>query len=413
MTVRTWINTLFFAIIIGSAFSFYVKANPNKVVILTSFPESFYLPIVKEFEQKNPQLLVKVFNKNTPAVITHIQQNREPKPDIVWLSSSDAMMMLQQQQLLQKINLSSPHHFETFAWSQFGLFWHNDFLSDNQLPPPSNWNDLLKPHYQHTIALSAPSRSGTNHLMIELILQQYGWNEGWALLQQLGGNLATITARSFGVREGILKQRFGIAPVVDFFYRSALDSGHNVGFAPLPNTPLLPATVAITASTEQEMISRVFVSFLLSEQGQSLLSLPSVNRISLENKQRVESATPFHFDLALSASRYHVVNTLFDQMISHRINELGVFWREWYSIDSVLYPALKRQSKQRATQTPIAESVASDPELNRRLSPINKHHEFYQRISQQWRQISNLQLEKATQLLVDGKEPEVLNAKEK
>lgn len=410
---RTWIHALFIAIITGSTASSYAQTNLNKIMILTSFPESFYLPIVKEFEHNNPQILVQVFNKNTPAVMTHIQQKRTPAADIVWLSSADAMMMLQQQQQLKNINPTSSHFFETFAWSQFGLFWNNDFLDNNLLPPPSSWIDLLNQQYQQTIALSAPSRSGTNHLMIELILQQYGWNEGWALLQQLGGNLATITARSFGVREGILKQRFAIAPVVDFFYRSALANGHNVGFAPLPNTPLLPATVAVTASTQQDISSRRFVSFLLSEQGQSLLKLPSVNRISLADKQKIESADPFHFDLALSASRYHVVNVLFDQMISLRINSLGAFWHEWHSINDQLYSELKTKSKKLMTQVPIEEAVASDPELNLRLSPINKHSDFYQRISKQWRDIVNQQLEKAAHTLVGNRDLEVINEKKK
>lgn len=63
--------------------------------------------------------------------------------------------------------------------------------------------------------MSSPSRSDTNHLMVESLLQQKGWEEGWATLLASAGNLVTISSRSFGVADKI-KSGLGVAgPVID------------------------------------------------------------------------------------------------------------------------------------------------------------------------------------------------------
>lgn len=350
------------------------------VVVLTSFPESFYSQVESAYRKYYPKSKIRFLNKKTPALIAHLMQNRQPLPNLVWVSSSDAMALMQQ--------LGHIEQPVTFAWSEFGLFWHQKALERYSLPLPTGWDSLLEPQFAGKVALSAPSRSGTNHLVIELILQQYGWQKGWQLITQLSGNLATITARSFGVRQGIVKQRFVVAPVVDFFYKNALAEGYEVGFTPLSGTPLIPAQIAHVSAARSEE-AQGFIDFIMSEQGQQLLSSPKLNRISL--KQGVEitkqkSSSPF--DQQLSAARYHIVNRLFDVFISERLTELQHFWRLWHQLEASNLTSEQQQMLERlfhqVTQVPIDESVAVDPALNVELSPLSRYDSFSQRISQSW-----------------------------
>lgn len=80
--------------------------------------------------------------------------------------------------------------------------------------------ELFEASYHGHLIISVPSRSGTTHLAVGVILQAYGWDKGWALLSQMGGNMGSITERSFGVPEA----------VIDFFGLSAIASGHPVDF---------------------------------------------------------------------------------------------------------------------------------------------------------------------------------------
>ena len=73
-------------------------------------------------------------------------------------------------------------------------------------------------------------RSGTTLLFVELVLQSLGWEEGWAYLQQLAGNLATVTARSFGVPEGLAHGRFPVGIGVGFLARTQQTNGEPLAF---------------------------------------------------------------------------------------------------------------------------------------------------------------------------------------
>ena len=92
--------------------------------------------------------------------------------------------------------------------------------------------------------MSAPSRSGTTHLTVEVILQAYGWQKGWELLLASGGNMANITERSFGAPEAVISGQAGIGVVIDFFGLSAIASGQPVDFVYPSLTAVVPASVA-------------------------------------------------------------------------------------------------------------------------------------------------------------------------
>lgn len=74
--------------------------------------------------------------------------------------------------------------------------------------------------------MSSPSRSDTNHLMVESLLQQKGWIKGWETLLTTAGNLVTISSRSFGVADKI-KSGLGVAgPVIDNYANLLLNDPH-------------------------------------------------------------------------------------------------------------------------------------------------------------------------------------------
>ncbi len=88
--------------------------------------------------------------------------------------------------------------------------------------------------------MSSPSRSDTNHLMVEsLLLQQKGWIKGWETLLTTAGNLVTISSRSFGVADKI-KSGLGVAgPVIDNYANLLLNDPH-LAFTLFPQSAVSP-----------------------------------------------------------------------------------------------------------------------------------------------------------------------------
>ena len=341
----------------------------GRLIIVTSFPENLFGRFKSAFESRHPNLKIHVRSKKTSAAISFVQERKGEPADIIWASAPDAFEVLKESGHLAKAfrtsgdeirrvgnyPLDDPDGFyRGFAISGYGVMWNKPYLAKAGLPEPRQWDDLRRPEYYRHLGISAPSRSGTMHLIVETLLQGKGWEKGWAALLEIGGNLATVTARSFGVLDGVRTGRFGAGPVIDFFGLSAVATGAPVGFTYPDATAFLPANIAVVSGARNREAAKAFVRFLLSDDGQRILLEPEISRLPV----RIDSykgaplgyPNPFYNDLVskgiefnteLSRARYHLVNALFDTIITFRLKSLNRTWQAIHGAEA----ALDRQSK--------------------------------------------------------------------
>ncbi len=328
----------------------------GEVVVLTSFPKELFEGYKKAFEAATPGVRVVIKQQQTNQGVTYLRETRaRPDADIFWVSSVDAFLILKQDGLLEKVAVPReiaaripasvgdfPIHdpdgfYYGFAVSGYGLMWNTRYLQAHKLTPPKEWVDLADPRYHGHLVMSAPSRSGTTHLTVEVILQAYGWEKGWNLLLNAGGNMSAITERSFGAPEAVISGQSGIGVVIDFFGLSAIASGQPVEFAYPTLTAVVPASVARVKNGPNPENAAKFVNYLLSDAGQMLLFMPEIGRLpvvpALYAKAPRGYPNPFQlklgavkFDAKLSTSRVNVVNALFDQLVTFRHAELRAAW---------------------------------------------------------------------------------------
>jgi phosphoglycerate transport regulatory protein PgtC len=338
-------------------------APTREVVVLTSFPKELFEAYKQAFEQTNPGIKVIVKQQQTNQAVTYLRETRARlEVDIVWASAVDAFQTLKGDGLLDKIALPKellaripakvggfPLHdpdgqYWGFAVSGYGLMWNTRYLALHKLPAPKEWTDLIDPRYHGHLSISAPSRSGTTHLTVEVILQAYGWERGWALLMQMGGNMGAIAERSFGVPEAVISGQLGIGVVIDFFALSAIASGQPVDFVYPSLTAVVPASVAVVKKGPNPENARAFVQYLLSDQGQLKLFSSEIGRLpvvpALYARAPKGYPNPFttklggiEFDDKLAASRRNVVNSLFDHVITFRHAELKAAWGAIYAAE--------------------------------------------------------------------------------
>ena len=281
----------------AAAQSAATRPATGEVVVLTSFPKELFEAYKQAFERRTPGVKVVVKQQQTNQGVTYLRETRaRPEADVFWVSAVDAFQTLKADGLLERLTLpretlarmparigSFPLHdpdgaYWGFAVSGYGLMWNTRYLALHKLPPPREWTDLTDPRYFGHLVISAPSRSGTTHLTVEVILQAYGWEKGWALLLQSGGNMGAITERSFGVPEAVVSGQYGIGVVIDFFGLSAIASGQPIDFAYPALTSVVPASVAVVKNGPNPANGRAFVEYLLSDEGQQKLFAPEIGR---------------------------------------------------------------------------------------------------------------------------------------
>ena len=293
---------------------------------------------------------VEVVGKKTTAGIKYIQETSSNNgTDLFWASAPDAFEVLKGDSLLAKYTskvkgipslvgsypINDPDGFYTgFAAAGYGMMWNTRYLKANNLPSPKEWIDMADPIYFGHTGMSAPSRSGTTHLTVETLLQGDGFNAGWAKMKNIAANFKTVTARSFGVPDGVNSGDFGVGIVIDFFGLSSIGSGFPVGFVYPTVTTLVPANIGVITNAPNEKNAQLFIDFLLTPEGQEILLDPKIRRLPVNPKTYSKAPKDFpnpfkdssigaavKFDVLLSKGRYNLVNSLFDVMIT-----IGLFF---------------------------------------------------------------------------------------
>ncbi|MCZ6496071.1 MAG: extracellular solute-binding protein [Alphaproteobacteria bacterium] len=368
----------------------------EKLVIVTSYPPDTTITVGKGFT-KATGIKVEMLKKKTTAGIKYLQATAANNTsDMFWASAPDAFEVLKGDGLLQKYTVkvkgipklvgAFPIHdpegyYKGFAASGYGIMWNTRYLKAKKLPAPTSWADLEKPIDHGHVGMSAPSRSGTTHLTVETILQGEGWGKGWARWKNIAGNFKTVTARSFGVPDGVNSGQFGIGVVIDFFGLSSKASGFPVDFIYPKMTTLVPANIAIVKNAPNRKAAAKFIEFLLSPKGQEVLLDPKIRRLPVNPKTYAKAPKGFpnpfkdksigaavKFDLKLSKNRYNVVNSLFDVMITYRQKELRAATKAIQTAEAkAKTPAGKKliaQARALVNKVPITAAKAGEKAFN-------------------------------------------------
>jgi phosphoglycerate transport regulatory protein PgtC len=108
-----------------------------------------------------------------------------------------------------------------------------------------------------------------------------------------------------------------------------------VDFAYPTITALVPANVAVVAKAPNSEGAVVFIEYLLTPEGQAVLLNPAIMRLPINPATYVNAPEGFpnpfkdstigaavEFDVAKSGSRYNLVNSMFDVMITYRLDDL-------------------------------------------------------------------------------------------
>ena len=370
----------------------------EKLVIVTSYPPDTTITVKKAFQKVHPGIKVEMLKKKTTAGIKYLQATAANNTsDMFWASAPDAFEVLKGDGLLQKYTvkvkgipkligsfpINDPDgYYKGFAASGYGIMWNTRYLKAKKLPVPTSWADLEKPIYFGHVGMSAPSRSGTTHLTVETILQGEGWDKGWARWKNIAGNFKTVTARSFGVPDGVNSGQFGVGVVIDFFGLSSKASGFPVDFVYPKMTTLVPANIAIVKNAPNPKAAAKFIEFLLSAEGQEVLLDPKIRRLPVNPKTYAKAPKGFpnpfkdksigaavKFDLKLSKNRYNVVNSLFDVMITYRLNELRAATKAIQAAEAKTKgnPAARKliaQARALVAKVPITAAKASEKAFN-------------------------------------------------
>lgn len=173
--------TLWLAAMFGSC-----QAYSRELVMATTFSPSATAWIIQRWQTEPGSVMIRTLNRTSGSLEQLLDTANAENVDLILTSSPMLLQHLQEHQKLALLD-SAPAASQKLvprsirstsvavAVSGFGLLINRSALAARHLPPPADWQDMGLPSYQGALLMSSPSRSDTNHLMVESLLQQKGW----------------------------------------------------------------------------------------------------------------------------------------------------------------------------------------------------------------------------------------------
>jgi ABC-type Fe3+ transport system substrate-binding protein len=163
------------------------------------------------------------------------------------------------------------------ALSSFGILQNTRVQRLAGLPQAQRWEDLADPRLFGWVGTGDPRNSGTMKVMFEAFLQAYGWEKGWELLAQIGGNARGFDRVSSSTAKDVTLGETAFAFAIDFYGESQISVAgrSNMVFTlPADFTAINGDGICILKGATNLTTARRFLDFTLGEPGQKLWFLP-------------------------------------------------------------------------------------------------------------------------------------------
>jgi ABC-type Fe3+ transport system substrate-binding protein len=177
------------------------------------------------------------------------------------------------------------------AISSFGFTVNTKRLSDYNLTTPRSWRDLAspelgKPLVQYGVAalsIADPTQSTSHTRMYEIILQRYGWEEGWKILALMAAN-ANVYSGSEAARDAVIQGDVAVGITIDFYGYTAQQVNPDCKYIIPPGESIVNGDpIALVNGSKYPEAAQAFIAWVLTE-GQKVWLDPAINRLPANPK---------------------------------------------------------------------------------------------------------------------------------
>ncbi|HSI44667.1 MAG TPA: extracellular solute-binding protein [Methylophilus sp.] len=268
----------------------------EKVVIMTSYPQEMISQFEAAFEKQFPQYRLEVLWKQSNDALPYLTQHHG-EVDVYWTPSRQNFVQLRQQGLLQTLDpswikspaslhgtlLNDPQgYYAATEIAGLGMVIAPSALTKAKLPAPKDWQDLTRPTLQGQVAFPLPAKIGFADGLIDAMLREKSWSDGWAMLTKITLNARFIENGSTFITDEVAAGRAMVGITMDFFAASAIAKGAPLQYIYPPIVAYSPAHVAILKDAPQQAAARDFAQFTLSTAGQQLLFTPDIRKLPVD-----------------------------------------------------------------------------------------------------------------------------------
>ncbi len=402
-----------------------LHAEIQTLSVMTSYPTEVTERMQAAFEKAYPQYRLQIIWRMPQDTLPYLQQPKQGGIDVYWSPSPRTFNQLKSDNALRKLDIDltglpeaigktrlrdTDNYFTATEMAGFGFAINTQVITALNIESPKTWQDLTNPKLDGKIVVPNPARVGFAPVLIDIPLQGYGWDAGWALWSEICGNAELLEQGGGFISDKVSAGQFAVGLSIDFFIASAIANGTPIRFVYPERGGINPAHIAITASTDKLDAAKKFTEFVLGNQGQTLLTHADIRKLpvrpSVYETLPADYYRPFiaatrgelDYDNDGGRNRLGVITALFDHHLAYRHEEQRALWKKLHALESTgkPQPALRNL----LTAVPLTESAATSSELQKqfreRLEGTNKPE--LRTPERQWRDATDKRIAAAQKL---------------
>lgn len=415
---------LFFAALLFASAA-QSQTTPQTLTVISSYPADVIERMEAAFEKAHPDYRLNIIWRMPQDALPYLQQPKQGGVDVYWAASPRTFNQLKAEGALQKLNTDlsglpetigntrlrdSDKFFTATEMAGFGFAINPQALAALDVAPIKTWHDLTNPALAGKVLVPNPALVGFAPVLVDIPLQGYGWNEGWALWSEIVGNAELVERGGAFISDRIATGELAVGLSIDFFIASAIANGAPISFVYPDRSGINPAHIAITASTNQLPSAKIFVRFVLSPEGQQLLTHSDIRKLPVRPEVYQQLPADYYRPFAAAArheldydndkgrARLGIVSALFNQHLAYRHAEQRALWQQLHALEAA--GKTQPQLRQLLTAVPLSEAEAASPKLQQQFRDrLEAANPDLRDIEQRWRAATDQRITTAQMLL--------------
>lgn len=255
-------------------------ASAESLMLYTSQPTTDAQQTVDAFEAANPDIDVEWVRDGTTRLMARLQAELaagQTKPDVLLVADAVSLESLRQQGRLAAYRPQGLSHYAKDFYDPDGYYHGTKQIAtgivyhQRAAEHPQHWQDLADPALANQVAMPSPLYSGAALIHLDTLVNdpQFGWD----YYEQLAANGVNPNGGNGGVFKQVAAGTKPYGVVVDFLALREKAKGSPIEFVyPDEGVSVVTEPVAILKDAAHPEAARRFVDFVLSRQGQELVS---------------------------------------------------------------------------------------------------------------------------------------------
>lgn len=259
-------------------------AEASTITLYTSEPQEKIDAVIAAFNEHHPEITVDVFRAGTGDLTARIateEKAGEIGADLLLAADAGTFEDYAERDLL--LEYASP---EADAIQQDLVDPEHFYVGTRLIPTviavnttvitdaPTSWQDLTDAQYAGKIAMPNPDVSGAAAYNAAVWLDDASLGKTW--LEGLAANKPLIAESNGPVSQAVADGSSPVGIVVDSLVRDLAAAGSPIeAVYPSEGVPFVSQPVGIFANTDEAEASKLFVDFLISQEGQEIAASQS------------------------------------------------------------------------------------------------------------------------------------------